>query len=143
MAQRRELAGALSPARVRMWKGMRMMRQGFAVRELIALAAVRRKAAEKFLRPLARAGYLRGEGSGPARRYFLLRDTGPVPPRVSESGVVLDVNAAIADERKHHARLVSEVRRVEARLAKLGAYTDKFEAAAEKESTREGARTRA
>lgn len=144
MARRRELAGALSPARIRMWKGMRIMRrEGFAMRELIALAAMRRKACEKLLRPLVRAGYLRAEESGPARRYFLLRDSGPIPPRVSETGVVLDVNAAIADERKHHAELLKEIRRSEERLSRLDAYVEKFETAADEKSARDGARVRA
>jgi hypothetical protein len=115
-----------------MWRAMRMMPQGFQVRELIALAAVRRKAAEKFLRPLARAGYLRAEGGGSARRYSLLRNTGPIPPRVSATGVVLDVNTEIARERAHHAELLKEIRRVEQRLGRLGAYVEKFQPAEER-----------
>jgi hypothetical protein len=111
---------------------MRMMPQGFQARELIALAAVRRKAAEKFLRPLARAGYLRAEGGGSARRYSLLRNTGPIPPRVSATGVVLDVNTEIARERAHHAELLKEIRRVEQRLGRLGAYVEKFQPAEER-----------
>lgn len=49
-----------------------MKPQGVLVREVIETVSVRRKAREKFFHPLVRAGYLRAERSGPARRYFLL-----------------------------------------------------------------------
>jgi len=105
-----------------------MRRNDFQVRELIALCRVPRKTVEKFLRPLARSGYLRATGGGPARRYTLVRDTGPVPPRVRSDGreVVLDLNLEIVREREHHAALLKEIRRVEARLGRLGAYVEKF-----------------
>ena len=81
---RRELSGAASHARLRLRRGLRIAGpEGVQVRDLIALCAVPRKCDEKFLRPLAHAGYLRAERGGPARRYFLVRDTGPLPPRVS------------------------------------------------------------
>jgi hypothetical protein len=123
---RRELAGTPSPQRARMWRMMRTMPDGFAVRDLIAVAEVRRKAAEKFLLPLTRAGYVRAEKAGCARRYVLIRDNGPIAPRVGRSGQVVDVNAEIVKDRARHARLLTEIRGIEARLTRLGAYVEKF-----------------
>ena len=86
----------------------------------------RRKAAEKFLLPLSRQGYLRSEGSGCARRYWLIHDTGPIPPRVMGKGV-LDLNLEILGARTRHAELIKEIRAIEARLTRLGAYVEKYE----------------
>ncbi len=128
---RRELAGKPSQAHARLWRAMRMQQTGFTPGELIALCAVPRKGVEKFVRGLTRAGYLRAERGGPARRYVLLRDTGPMPPRVSRDGrgVVLDLNETIARDRARRAELVTEIRVLEARLNRFGAYVVKFEAA--------------
>jgi hypothetical protein len=126
---RRELAGKPSQARVRIWRAMRMLRAGFKVGELIAIAGVRRKAAEKFMLPLVRAQYLRAAYRGPARRYWLIRDTGPIPPRVVGAGV-LDLNLEIARDRTRHAELIKEIRAVEARLMRMGAYVEKYSAEA-------------
>ena len=122
---KRALAGVPSLARDRMWRAMRMQ-PGFRVQELIGLCDVPRKAAEKFLRPLARAGYLRAEGAGPARRYTLIRNTGPVPPRAGRSGV-FDVNEAITRDRARYLELLKEVRQIEERLTAYGAYVEKFQ----------------
>src|ERR1700691_4077515 len=110
--QRHELAGPISPGRKRIWRTIRMMGvEGFKIRDVIALAEVRRKAVEKFLRPLVLAGYLRAERGGPARIYFMLRDTGPIPPRVNAAGLVLDLNTEVARDRARHAELIKELRR--------------------------------
>ena len=122
---KRALAGAPSDARDKMWRAMRMQ-PAFRVQELIGLCGVRRKAAEKFLLPLVRAGYLRAEGAGPARRYMLIRDTGSVPPRAGRSGV-FDVNEAIARDRARYVELIKEVRQIEERLIAYGAYVEKFQ----------------
>ncbi|MGA6973509.1 MAG: hypothetical protein WBY93_17925 [Candidatus Binatus sp.] len=122
---RRALAGAPSDGRERMWQAMRLQ-PAFRVQELIGLCGVKRKAAEKFLRPLVRAGYLRAEGAGPARRYALIRDTGSVPPRAGRSGV-FDVNEAIARDRARYVELIKEVRQIEERLIAYGAYVEKFQ----------------
>jgi hypothetical protein len=129
-AQRRELAGALSPARARMWRAMRMLKC-FTVRELLAMAAVRRGAAEKFLRGLSRSGYLRGEGTGPARRYTMLVDTGPTPPRVGVAGISIDLNVELAEARKRHTAMLKDIRALEARIARLGGYVQRYEALGE------------
>jgi hypothetical protein len=112
-----------------MWRAMRMMHSGFHVRELIATASVKRLAAEKFVRGLTRAGYLRAERGGPARRYVLLRDSGPCPPRVSRDGrgVVLDPNVEIEGLRKRYSEILREIREIEARISRFGAYVQKFE----------------
>ena len=108
-----------------MWRAMRMQREGFKIGELIALAGVPRKTAEKFVRALARAAYLRFEGGGHTRRYWLVRDTGPIPPRVVGKSI-LDLNLEIARERARHAELIREIRAVEARLTRMGAYVEKY-----------------
>ncbi len=126
--ERRETAGPVSQPRIKLWKAMRMSgAAGFQVRDLIALTGIeRRKMIEKFVRPLYRAGYLRAERGGCARRYWLVKDTGPTPPRVSATGVVLDANAEVADLRKLHARKLKEIQEIEARLTRLGAYIEKY-----------------
>jgi hypothetical protein len=108
---------------------MRMMRNGFHLREMIAVAGVKRSAARKFVRGLTRAGYLRAESASKARRYFLLRDSGPCPPRINRAahGVALDPNLEIERLRKRHDELVQEIRGIEAGLARFGAYISKFE----------------
>jgi hypothetical protein len=112
-----------------MWRAMRMMRSGFHMREMIATAGVKRSAAKKFVRGLARAGYLRAESAGKARRYFLLRDSGPCPPRINRDakGVALDPNLEIERLRKQHSELLQEIRAIESGLARFGAYISKFE----------------
>ena len=122
---KRALAGVPSEGRDKMWRAMRMQ-PAFGIRDLIGLCGVRRKAAEKFLRPLVRAGYLRTEGSNHSRRYVLIRDSGPVPPRAGRSGV-FDVNEAIARDRARYVELVKEVRQIEERLIAYGAYVEKFQ----------------
>jgi hypothetical protein len=127
----RELGGMPSNAHARMWRAMRAQRSAFKMRELIAIAGVKRIAVEKFIRGLTRAGYLLAERRGPERCYTLIRDTGPCPPRVSRDGrgVALDPNLEVESLRERHRQLLCEIRELEARLSRFGAYVQKFESA--------------
>jgi len=112
------------------------MRRQFRVRELIELCGgVRRKAIEKYLALLVRAGYVRVAERGRGCKgqvYALVRNTGPFAPRAGRLGITLDPNEAIATERAHHAELLKEIRRVEQRLGRLGAYIEKFQPSAQR-----------
>lgn len=78
--------------RSRMWQAMRVLRS-FTVADLMATAEVGDSAAAKYVRYLARAGYLRcvvakanGRTGGHAQ-YRLVKDTGPFAPRVGKQAV--------------------------------------------------------
>jgi hypothetical protein len=114
--------------RARMWRAIRMQRGGFSLREIMALAGAKRPAASKYVAGLSHGGYLRSEGRARARRYFLIRDSGPCPPRVGrDARMKLDPNIEIQRLRKRHSELVQEIRAVEAGLARFGAYISRFE----------------
>jgi hypothetical protein len=79
------------------WRSMRMFRR-FQIKALIATAGIGENNAIKFVLGLERAGYLfcdlpcrSGIGMGGAV-YALIRDTGPLPPRVNPDGSVVDFN---------------------------------------------------
>lgn len=78
--------------RTRMWRAMRMLR-GFTVPDLEATAEVRNSHAAKYVRALVNGGYVRirqakrnGTAGGHAV-YQLVRNTGPLPPRIGKHGV--------------------------------------------------------
>ncbi len=126
MPQQRDLAGAPSAARGRLWHAMRMNRQ-FRIAELIALCAVRRKAAEKYLAALIKGGYVRVEERKRGCKgsvYTLIRNSGPFPPRAGRGAAVFDPNDAITSERARHADLIAQIRSSERRLAALGAFVE-------------------
>jgi len=83
--------------RYRAWRSMRMLKR-FQIANLVATAGIRDNNAIKFVLGLERAGYLHCEV--PCRSgvrmggavYTLIRDTGPVPPRVNPDGSVVDFN---------------------------------------------------
>jgi hypothetical protein len=75
-----------------MWQSMRVMRC-FTVAEVMATAEVGASAATKYVRYLLRAGYLRcvvakrnGRTGGHAQ-YRLVKDTGPLAPRVGKQAI--------------------------------------------------------
>lgn len=123
---KRDLAGDAAQ-RTRLWRAMRMSRQGFMTRDLMTLTQAPRKACEKYIAGLLAAGYLRADGTRRKRVYVLARDTGPAAPRVNSGGLVMDPNEEISRERKRHAELIAEIRRVESRLFRLGAYVEKYQ----------------
>lgn len=132
---RRDLAGAPSTARDRIWRAIRMQKQ-FRIADIARLTCrdginsvlLRRKAIEKYLSALERAAYLISEGGRGkvGKTYRLVRDTGPFAPRLGRGGSVLDLNTVIAEMRARHKELIEEIARVEKRLARLGAYVEKF-----------------
>jgi hypothetical protein len=126
---RTQLGAKFPEGRKRIWRAIRMQREGFSLREIMALAGAKRPAASKYVAGLSHGGYLRSEGRARARRYFLLRDSGPFPPRVGRAahGVALDPNLEIERLRKRHSELVQEIRAIEAGLARFGAYVSRFE----------------
>lgn len=82
-----------------MWASMRALRR-FVVAEIEATAETQRKATEQYVRALVAGGYVRcvqpqrrGGKAGSAAVYQLLRDTGPLAPRVGKGGL-LDPNLA-------------------------------------------------
>ncbi len=122
------LAGAPSAARERMWRAMRILRQ-FHIRDLIQVAEIAgRKAAERFLQDLTRAGYLRVaehargcDGSV----YALIRNTGPFAPRVGRKGLTLDPNLEISALRDLRAECAAQIVSCDKRLARLGAFVER------------------
>jgi hypothetical protein len=89
---RKRRAQAPDADRARMWKSMRMLLQ-FTVGDIEATAEVARSNATKYIRALASAQYLRclvprtrGATGGHAL-WQLIRNTGPVPPRISKGGI--------------------------------------------------------
>lgn len=125
---RRELAGAPSPARERMWRAMRMLRQ-FGMRELLEISGVeRRGAAEKYVAALVRAGYLKiaqhARGCN-GSVYSLVRNTGPFSPRVGSKGLSLDPNLEIARLRTLREKLAAQIVACDKRLNQLGAFVER------------------
>ena len=87
----------LPRARDRAWQSMRILRR-FSLPDLMATAEVGQDNARKYVRGLARAGYLRvvkakanGHKGGHAV-YQLVRDTGPRAPRLQKDGSTYDPN---------------------------------------------------
>lgn len=83
-------------ARARMWQSIRQLRR-FSTADITSTAEVGAAHAQKYLRALCRAGYLRcvkqrdsGRTGGHAA-FQLLRDTGPLAPRIGKTGI-LDPN---------------------------------------------------
>ena len=125
---RRELAGGPSEARERMWRAMRVLRQ-FRMRELLQVAEVPRKAAEKYLRGLTRANYLRvtehARGCD-GNLHTLIRNTGPFAPRIGRKGLLaLDPNLEITRIRELRANLMAQITACDKRLARLGAFVER------------------
>jgi hypothetical protein len=125
---RRELAGAPSPARERMWRAIRMLRQ-FNMRELLEISGVeRRKAAEKYVAALVRAEYLRiaqhARGCG-GNVYMLIQNTGPFAPRVGAKGLSLDPNLEVARLRTLREKLTAQIAACDKRLIRLGAFVER------------------
>lgn len=124
---RRELAGAPSAARERMWRAMRILRQ-FRMGELLQVAEVpRRKAAEKYVQDLMRADYLRiaerARGCD-GNVYRLIRNTGPFAPRVGRK-LTLDPNLEITRLRELRENLTAQIVACDKRLIRLGAFVER------------------
>jgi hypothetical protein len=123
-----KLAGAPSAARERMWRAMRILRQ-FRMRELVQVAEVpRRKAAERYLQDLTRAGYLRVAENTlgcNGKLYMLIRNTGPFAPRVGRKGLTLDPNLEISALRDLRAQCAAQIVSCDERLARLGAFVER------------------
>jgi len=124
-----DLAGKPSELRRRVWASMRMSPGGFRITQLAELAAVARKRVERYVNALQRGGYVEIVGTPKhgwqGQTYRLVRDTGPIAPRVERS-VLLDPNIVIAEERTRRARLLAELRRCDQRLRALGAYVERL-----------------
>ena len=122
---KRALAGVPSEGRDKMWRAMRMQP---AFQSPGADWALRRAAqgGREISAPAGSGRLSARRGRRPSRRYMLIRDTGPVPPRAGRSGV-FDVNEAIARDRARYVELVKEVRQIEERLIAYGAYVEKFQ----------------
>lgn len=90
--QRKRVPNASEGARDRMWKSMRMLRH-FTTADLVATAFASHTNAAKYVRALVHAGYLRciapkREGiAGGHAAYQLVRNSGPVAPRIGLDGV--------------------------------------------------------
>jgi hypothetical protein len=122
------LAGAPSAARERMWRAMRILRQ-FRMGELLQVAEVpRRKAAERFVQDLSRAGYLRVTEAArgcDGNVYALIRNTGPFAPRVGRKGLTLDTNLEIARLRELRESCEAQIIACDKRLIRLGAFVER------------------
>lgn len=125
---RHDLAGAPSEVRRRIWASMRMSAAGFRITQIAELTSVARKRVERYVNALQRAGYIAIVGAPKhgwqGQTYRLVRDTGPVAPRV-ERGAVFDPNMAIAEERARRGKLLAELGLCEKRLRALGAYVER------------------
>lgn len=122
-----KLAGAPSVARERMWRTMRILRR-FGIGELLQVAEIaRRKAAERYLRDLTRAGYLRVESARgcDGSVYVLIRNTGPFAPRVGRAGLMLDPNLEITRLRELRENLSAQIVACDERLVRLGAFVER------------------
>jgi hypothetical protein len=123
-----KLAGAPSKAREKMWAGIRILRR-FHIRDLIQVAEIaRRKAAERFVQDLMRAGYLRvteAERGCDGSVYGLIRNTGPFAPRVGRKGLTLDPNLEITRLRDLRAQCAAQIVSCDERLARLGAFVER------------------
>lgn len=96
-------AARIDTARYRAWQTMRLMRKAgraWTVRELAALAEAGKRGINVYVRGLARHGYLQqaaGPAGGPGAAgasWRLVRDTGPMAPRLRRDGGLLDPNLA-------------------------------------------------
>ena len=123
-----KLAGVPSKAREQMWRAMRILRR-FGIAQLLQVAEIaRRKAAERFLRDLTRAGYLRIAENTlgcNGKLYELIRNTGPFAPRVGRKGLTLDPNLEISALRDLRAECAAQIVSCDERLARLGAFVER------------------
>jgi len=123
-----KLAGVPSAARQRMWAVMRILRR-FGIGELLQVAEIApRKAAEKYLASLVRAGYLRIEERARGCEgsvYALIRNTGPFAPRVGRKGLTLDPNLEITRLRELRENLSAQIVACDERLVRLGAFVER------------------
>jgi hypothetical protein len=123
-----KLAGSPSAARERMWRAMRILRQ-FHIRDLIQVAeVVRRKAAERYVQDLTRAGYIRIAENTlgcNGKVYTLIRSTGPFTPRVGRKGLTLDPNLEITRLRDLRAQCAAQIVACDERLVRLGAFVER------------------
>lgn len=84
-------------ARDRAWQSIRILRV-FSLPDLVATAEIGEDNANKYVRGLERAGYLlrvrekRNGCKGGYAVWRLMRDTGPVAPRLQTNGATYDVN---------------------------------------------------
>jgi len=90
-----------APAKDKLWQSMRIMLAGFTAAELATVSEVGLTNAEKYVRALCKAGFLRLVGkhtpgqAGSADRYSLARNTGPLSPIKHKHGGVYDRNTGI------------------------------------------------
>jgi hypothetical protein len=85
--------------RERAWQAMRSLRS-FDLGQLMSVSEIERSNGTKFVRALARAGYLRMEGEanpsrGTFRSWRLVRDSGPRAPVLRNNGDVFDANTGL------------------------------------------------
>lgn len=114
--------------RQRMWKGMRVMRI-FTTADVEATSEVCKEHVKKYVRLLARAGYLKllkacvhGQTNGHAT-WQLVRDSGPLAPRVLR-GRIYDANQAKPDPalvERHASEIFMAMRELIAELDLRGA----------------------
>lgn len=125
--QRHALAGGPSVARDKIWRAMRMLRQ-FKIAQLLEICSVPRKTAEKYLRALVRAEYLRVAKPSRGKTgnvYTLIKNTGPFAPRAGRTGVSLDPNLEIERLREERRAAIAGLARLEEQLERLGAFVEK------------------
>lgn len=89
-------AAATRNGRTRMWTAMRIGRR-FTAQDVAAAAEAPLRSTRKYINALIRVGYVRmvkaTTGSvGDYSIYQLLKDTGPLAPRIHNDGSVLDPN---------------------------------------------------
>ncbi|HEY9105239.1 MAG TPA: hypothetical protein VIN58_01080 [Roseateles sp.] len=88
----------VSPAKDKLWQSMRIMRGGFTPGELATVCEVGVTTAQKYLRALRRAGFVRLAGkhtpgqAGSAGRFTLVRNSGPLSPIQHKRGGMYDRN---------------------------------------------------
>jgi hypothetical protein len=89
-----------SPAKDKLWQSMRIMRGGFTAGELATVCEVGVTNAEKYLRALRKAGFVRLAGkhtpgqAGSAGRFTLVRNSGPLSPIQHKRGGMYDRNTS-------------------------------------------------
>lgn len=89
-----------SPAKDKLWQSMRIMRT-FSAPELAAVSEVHVTTADKYVRALHNAGFLRRVAEhkpgqpGTSDTYTLVRNTGPLSPIRHKKGGVYDRNSDI------------------------------------------------
>jgi hypothetical protein len=93
-------------ARDRVWTSMRVLRR-FTIPDLSATAECHRDNVRKFLKTLTGAGYLRVVAprrsgvKGGYQVWMLIRNTGPVAPRLQSDGRLFDPNLHVVVEARH------------------------------------------